>query len=113
LYFNTVIQGLKVKTASGWQIGTFSFANAGAVVFTPAGGIAAANVQAALEELDAEKLAKAGGTVSGSLTVTGAADLQGDADVGGNATVGGTLGVIGNTTLAGDLAVDGNATLSG
>jgi hypothetical protein len=39
------------------------------VGFTPAGDIAATNVQSALEELDTEKLAKAGGTVTGELLI--------------------------------------------
>lgn len=41
--------------------------NAGQITNTPAGGIAAVTVQAALDELDAEKLALAGGTMSGAL----------------------------------------------
>lgn len=36
---------------------------------TPAGGIAATNVQAAINELDSEKLPKTGGTVTGNLLV--------------------------------------------
>lgn len=39
------------------------------VSFTPAGNISATNVQAAVEELDNEKLAKAGGTVTGELLI--------------------------------------------
>jgi hypothetical protein len=39
------------------------------VSVTPAGNIAATNVQGALEELDNEKLAKAGGTVTGELLI--------------------------------------------
>lgn len=42
-----------------------------ATKFTPAGGIASTNVQAAIEELDSEKLAKTGGAISGDLTVAG------------------------------------------
>jgi hypothetical protein len=38
--------------------------------FTPAGGLAAVNVQAALVELDTEKVAKAGDTMSGDLSIT-------------------------------------------
>lgn len=39
------------------------------IAFTPAGGIAATDVQAAIEELDSEKFAKTGGTLTGSVTV--------------------------------------------
>lgn len=39
--------------------------------FAPAGNIAATDVQAAIEELDSEKLALAGGTLTGLLTVNG------------------------------------------
>lgn len=45
------------------------------VSFTPAGGISASNVQAALEELDTEKLARAGGTVTGELLIGTAGSL--------------------------------------
>lgn len=39
------------------------------ISFTPYGGIAATNVQTALQELDDEKLPKAGGTVTGALEI--------------------------------------------
>ena len=39
------------------------------VDFTPAGAIASTNVQAAIEELDTEKLGKAGGTMTGFITL--------------------------------------------
>lgn len=42
---------------------------AGNISFTPYGGLAANNVQTALQELDDEKLAKAGGTVTGELLI--------------------------------------------
>jgi Protein of unknown function (DUF2793) len=41
------------------------------VANTPAGGLTATTVQAAINELDSEKFNAAGGTVSGSLTVSG------------------------------------------
>lgn len=41
------------------------------------GGIAATNVQAALNELDAEKLSASGGTLGGNLTVTGNLTVSG------------------------------------
>ncbi len=48
---------------------TISAQIASNVGFTPAGDISATNVQAAIEELDTEKLAKAGGTVTGNLLI--------------------------------------------
>jgi hypothetical protein len=39
------------------------------VSFTPAGAVSATNVQAAIEEVDSEKLAKAGGTVTGEIII--------------------------------------------
>ena len=48
------------------------------ITITPGGGISSNNVQAAIMELDAEKVAKAGDTMSGLLTLSGApsADLH-------------------------------------
>lgn len=43
---------------------------------TPAGNIAATNVQAAINELDTEKLAKAGDTITGDLVFSGTAQPQ-------------------------------------
>jgi hypothetical protein len=45
------------------------------VSFTPSGSISATNVQAALEEVDTEKLPKAGGTVTGELLIGTAGSL--------------------------------------
>jgi hypothetical protein len=47
----------------------------GLLAFTPAGNIAATNVQAAIAELDTEKVAKAGDTVTGALTLSAATDI--------------------------------------
>jgi hypothetical protein len=46
------------------------------VSFSPTGDIAATNVQAAIEELDSEKLPKAGGTVTGTLLIGSAGSLE-------------------------------------
>ncbi len=43
---------------------------ASAVSYTPAGDLAATNVQGAIDELDTEKLSKVGGTMTGALSVT-------------------------------------------
>lgn len=52
--------------------GIESFSTATGTPFTPAGNIEATNVQDAIEELDAEKVAKAGDTMSGFLTLNAA-----------------------------------------
>ncbi len=41
------------------------------VIFAPSGNVSATNAQSAIEELDADKLDKTGGTISGSLSLTG------------------------------------------
>lgn len=95
-------------TAVKW-IKLYDSANfaASGITFTPAGGIASSNVQAAIEEVDSEKLAKAsnlsdvavrataftnlvgpGGTMTGALAFSGAAlnEAQG-ADIASAATI--------------------------
>jgi hypothetical protein len=52
-------------------VDSISVPSADVVTNTPAGNIAATNVQAALNELDAEKVAKAGDTMSGLLVLSG------------------------------------------
>lgn len=66
----TAGQTLEWTPDRGWQIAFATGAIAAAQVSsTPAGNIAASNVQAALNELDTEKVAKAGDTMTGLLTV--------------------------------------------
>jgi hypothetical protein len=48
---------------------TITSVTANQVSYTPSGGLAAVNVQAAIDELETEKLAKAGGTVTGELLI--------------------------------------------
>ena len=52
------------------------------VGFTPVGDISATNVQAALQEVDSEKLPKAGGTITGELLIgsTGSFAFEGSTD---------------------------------
>lgn len=52
------------------------------VSFSPSGGVSATNVQAAIQELDGEKLPLAGGTISGELLIgaTGALAFEGTTD---------------------------------
>lgn len=61
---------------------TITSVTANQVSFTPAGDIASNNVQAALEELDTEKLPKAGGTVTGQVLIgtTGSLAFEGSTD---------------------------------
>jgi hypothetical protein len=48
---------------------TITSVTANQVSYTPSGGLASVNVQAALDELESEKLAKAGGTMTGELLI--------------------------------------------
>jgi hypothetical protein len=62
LFFNTTTHQLMVWDGSAWAAVTVSSGSGGpasAVSFTPTGGIASTNVQAALAEVDSEKLADA------------------------------------------------------
>lgn len=85
------VQGTLVLVVAGTQVGLWSITSAdpiefetstidfstvtlllslaSGIAFTPAGNIAATNVQAAIQELDTEKVAKAGDTMTGSLTI--------------------------------------------
>lgn len=86
LYFNSASGVMKLYTGSTWVAAYVSGA-ANNVGFTPYGNIAATNVQAAVQELDDEKLAttaaastylaKTGGTITGNVdnTATGYFDL--------------------------------------
>ncbi|HPI78606.1 MAG TPA: hypothetical protein PLK80_17885, partial [bacterium] len=49
------------------------------VIFAPAGNVSATNAQSAIEELDAKKLDKTGGTITGSLALSG--DVTADGTV--------------------------------
>jgi len=55
---------------------TFTTVTANQVSFTPFGSLASSNVQAAIEELDTEKLPLAGGTVTGNLEIGTAGSLS-------------------------------------
>lgn len=56
IYFNSVSGVMRLYTGSAW-VAAYVQGVASSIGFTPAGNIAAANVQAAIEELDNEKLA--------------------------------------------------------
>lgn len=69
--FNDETSLLEMYVGAAWQSfvaysNTFS---ASAVAFVPAGSVAANNVQAAIVELDSEKLALAGGTLTGNVVI--------------------------------------------
>jgi hypothetical protein len=56
LYFNSTSGIMKLYTGSAW-VAAYVSGSASSISFTPAGNIAASNVQAAIEELDSEKIA--------------------------------------------------------
>ena len=82
-----------LSNGASWQeidvSGTIAAQTATNISFTPTGGIAASNVQAALVELDTEKLAVAGGTVTGELLIgtTGSLVFEGSTADGFETTV--------------------------
>ena len=69
-----------ISTGTSWTLVDVSTTvaaanNATGIVFTPAGDIVATNVQSAIVELDNEKLAKTGGTITGNLEIGTAGSL--------------------------------------
>lgn len=68
-----------VSGGSAWELIDVSNAIAGQIAsnisFTPYGGIAAINVQTALQELEDDKLNKSGGTITGNLEIGTAGSL--------------------------------------
>jgi hypothetical protein len=121
-----------LSNGAAWQeidvSGTVAAQVASNISFTPAGAIAATNVQTALVELDNEKLAVAGGTVTGELLIGSAGSfvLEGSTPDGFETTVAvvdptadrtitlpnisgtvittGDTGTVTNTMLAGSIA---------
>jgi hypothetical protein len=71
LEITEVVNGVSITetpiTLVGDTLSAAASTTATGVTFTPAGGIAATNVQAALAEVDSEKLSLAGGTMTGSV----------------------------------------------
>lgn len=63
LYFNSVAQTMRLYTGSAW-VAAYVSGIASSIGFTPAGNIAATNVQTALQELDTEKVTKTSSTGS-------------------------------------------------
>lgn len=68
-----------LSNGTSWELIDVSNAIAGQtatnISFTPYGDIASTNVQAAIQELDDEKLSKSGGTVTGAITLGTTASL--------------------------------------
>lgn len=58
IYFNSASGVMRLYTGSAW-VAAYVQGIASSIGFTPAGGVAATNVQTAIEEVDSEKLAKA------------------------------------------------------
>lgn len=70
--FNTETGLLEMYTSTGWK-NFISYSNAFSatdVAFTPANNISAVTVQLAIEEVDSEKVAKAGDSMSGTLSIS-------------------------------------------
>jgi hypothetical protein len=96
---------------------TFTSVSASQVAFTPEGTIAANNVQAAIEEVNNEKLGLAGGTVTGNLEIGTAGSLSFEGSTANNFET--TLAVVDPTadrtiTLpneTGTVIVSGNASI--
>ena len=106
------------------------------ITVTPAGGIQSTNVQAALEELDTEKIGAAGATITGELLIgtTGALAFEGSTanayetylavvdptadrtitfpDISGTVITTGDTGTVTNTMLAGSIALNKLVNLS-
>jgi hypothetical protein len=129
-----------LSNGTAWQFidvsGTIAAQTASNITFTPGGGLASSNVQSALEELDTEKLAVTGGTVTGNLEIgtTGTLTFEGSTanasettlavvdptadrtitlpDVSGTVITSGDTGTVTNTMLAGSIAY-GKLSLTG
>ncbi len=121
-----------LSNGTAWQFidvsGTIAAQTASNITFTPGGGLSSNNVQSALEELDTEKLAVTGGTVTGNLEIgtTGSLTFEGSTanasettltvvdptadrtitlpDVTGTVITSGDTGTVTNTMLAGSIA---------
>ncbi len=129
-----------LSNGTAWQFidvsGTIAAQTASNITFTPGGGITASNVQAALEELDTEKLNITGGTITGNLEIgtAGSLTFEGSTanasettltvvdptadrtitlpDVSGTVITSGDTGTVTNTMLAGSIAY-GKLSLTG
>ena len=69
LFYNTTDDALKAFDGTNWTVAATGVASN--VGFTPAGNLAATNVQAAIQELDTEKISSAAPQLGGNLDVNG------------------------------------------
>jgi hypothetical protein len=69
LFYNTTNDALKAFDGTNWTVAATGVASN--VGFTPAGNLAATNVQAAIQELDTEKISFAAPQLGGNLDVNG------------------------------------------
>ena len=82
-----------ISNGTTWELldvsGYISSQQASNISVVASGGISSTDVQAALEELDSKKLAKAGGTITGTLEIgsTGALVFEGSANDGFETTI--------------------------
>ena len=98
-YYVDADTGIIYLKASGSWSNVDQFAlPASAIVNTPSGTVSGTDVQAAIDELEAEKYNKTGGTISGDVTIDDGAG-GGDLTVTGDLTVNGTTTTLDTTTL--------------
>ena len=74
LYFNSSDGTMKLYTGSAWVVAYVQGVASG-IGFTPAGGVSSTNIQAAIEEVDSEKLAKASNLSDVANTATARSNL--------------------------------------
>lgn len=75
-----------LKTTGSWSVDSTMSLPASIITNIAAGNIVATDIQTAINELDTEKLALTGGTISGSLTVSTDLTVTGDLQVDGTTT---------------------------
>jgi len=106
-----VINAVAVKV-SGQSIvpgDTLTVPSATNVPNTPSGDIIATDVQAAINELDTEKVGLAGTeTITGDKTLSGTTLISGDAALSGISTLSGTNVLSGTNTLSGTTTISGS-----
>ena len=69
VYLDSATSNLYTKSGGAWSVDSVLSVDASNIVNTPSGTVSATDVQAAIDELESEKLDKTGGTVTGNLIV--------------------------------------------
>ena len=77
-YLDADTGNIYLKASGSWSIDSTITLPASQIINTPSGNISATDIQAAINELDTEKLDKSGGTISGDLVVSGDLTVNGD-----------------------------------